>query len=57
MFFFIVGGVYYKGLNNYKYYFGDSLLQLEYNGRQNPILIFKGPTLGQSLELKLWSSG
>ena len=49
--------MYYKGLNNYKYYFGDSLLQLEYNGRQNPILIFKGPTLGQSLELKLWSSG
>ena len=32
-------------LNNYLYDFEGSLLYLEYNGHQNPILIIKAPIL------------
>ena len=35
---------YYRGLNNYQYYFVGSLLYLEYYGPQNPILIIKAPS-------------
>ena len=28
---------------HYQYYFGGSLLQLEHNGPQNPVLIIKAP--------------
>ena len=33
-----------EGLNNYLYYFGGSLLQIEYNIAQNPILIIQAST-------------
>ena len=38
-----IGGVLYRGLDNYQYFFGGSLFQLQYNGPQNPILIIKAP--------------
>ena len=43
----LFGPVYrgYRGLSNYLYYFGGSLLLLKYNGPQNPILIIKAPIL------------
>ena len=34
---------YYRVRNNYLYYFGCSLLYLQYNGPQSPILIIKAP--------------
>ena len=34
-------------LNNYLYYFGGFLLQLEYNGPRNPILIIQAPILNR----------
>ena len=39
----------YRGLNNYLYYFGDSLLQLYYEGSRNPIPIIKAPIITLSL--------
>ena len=33
--------VYHRGLNNYLYYLGGSLLYVLYNGPQNPTLIIK----------------
>ena len=38
-------GFYYRGLKNYLYYFGVSLLLVEYNWPPNPILIIEDPTL------------
>ena len=38
--------VQYRGLSNYLYDFGGSLLELQYNGPQNPILIIEAPFLG-----------
>ena len=38
-----IGSGYYRGLSNYLYWFGDSLLELENNGRQDHILKIKGP--------------
>ena len=35
-----------RGLNNYLYYFGSSLLYFLYNGPQNPVLIIKAPISG-----------
>ena len=35
--------MYYRGVNNYLYYFGGSFLWLWHNGPQNPILIFSAP--------------
>ena len=35
---------YYRGLNNYQYYFGGSLLYLWYNVPPNLILIIKAPS-------------
>ena len=38
--------VYYRGLNNYQYYFGGFRIikkNIEYNGPPNPILIIKAP--------------
>ena len=32
-----------RGLKKYQYYCGGSLLKLEYNGPQHPILIIKAP--------------
>ena len=40
--------LYYRGLNDYQYYCGGSLLYLWYNGPQNPILIIKAPVLDPS---------
>ena len=39
---------YYIGLKYYLYDCGGSLLQLQYNGHQNPILIIKHPILQAS---------
>ena len=36
----------YRGLSNYLYDFGGSLLELQYNVPQNPILIIEAPFLG-----------
>ena len=36
-------GVYYRGLNNYLYFFGGSIIQLRHNGPQNPVRIIKAP--------------
>ena len=38
----VIPGAYYRGLNNYLYYFGGRFLsKLQYNEPQNPILITK----------------
>ena len=42
----ISGGWSTRGLKNYLYYFGGSLLQIYYNLPQNPIPIIKAPILG-----------
>ena len=39
----------YRGLNNYLYYVGSSLLLVWYNLSQNPILIIKAPILDRTV--------